>query len=119
MDSLLLQPIDELFELPGKDFLYTCDYGMMTPGSKACPVQGGFFVLRPNEEDFKGLLDTVKLGDFREGSAWGGEHIGWYWGGMTIQGREEGREEGVVVQGREGVRAGPLIDRGTHFGQQR
>lgn len=38
---------------------------------------------------------------------------------MTIQGREEGREEGVVVQGREGVRAGPLIDRGTHFGQQR
>jgi len=86
MDSLLLQPLDELFELPGKDFIYTCDYGMMTPGSKACPVQGGFFVLRPNEEDFKGLLDTVKLGDFREGSAWGGEHIGWYWGGMTIQG---------------------------------
>ncbi|GAB5031602.1 Hypothetical protein NocV09_00601550 [Nannochloropsis oceanica] len=86
MDSLLLQPLDELFDLSGKDFLYTCDYGMMTRGSKACPVQGGFLILKPNEEDFKRLVNTVKLGDFRAGSAWGGEHIGWYWGGMTIQG---------------------------------
>lgn len=90
MDSLLLQPLDELFDLSGKDFLYTCDYGMMTRGSKACPVQGGFLILKPNEEDFKRLVNTVKLGDFRAGSAWGGEHIGWYWGGMTIQGTEGG-----------------------------
>lgn len=87
MDSMVLQSLDELYDMEDKDLIYTCDYGMMTKGSKACPVQGGFFVLRPNQEDFDGLVAVMKKGDFREGSAWGGENIGWYWGGMTIQGR--------------------------------
>lgn len=98
MDSMVVQPMDELYDMEGKDFLYTCDYGMMTKGSKACPVQGGFFVLRPNEADYQGLLATVKEGDFREGSAWGGEGIGWFWGGMTIQGTVK-RMVDVVGQG--------------------
>lgn len=25
-------------------------------------------------------------GDYREGSGWGGSHIGWFYGGRTIQG---------------------------------
>lgn len=86
MDSLVLQPMDELYDRDGVDFIYTCDYGMMTPGSKACPVQGGFFVLRPDPQIYAALVDVVREGDFREGSAWGGSGIGWFWGGMTIQG---------------------------------
>lgn len=85
MDSLMLGPMDELFEMD-KDLIYTCDYGMMTKGSAACPVQGGFIVVKPSLAVFGELVDTVLEGDYRDGGAWGGTHIGWFWGGMTIQG---------------------------------
>jgi hypothetical protein len=85
MDSLVLDAMDELFEMD-KHLIYTCDYGMMTPGSKACPVQGGFLVVKPSMEEYHALVGTVLKGDFRDGGGWGGEHIGWFWGGMTIQG---------------------------------
>ena len=86
MDSMVLQSMDELYDLEHLDLIYTCDYGMMTPGSTACPVQGGFFVLRPDPAIFHELVGIVQEGDYREGSAWGGSGIGWFWGGMTIQG---------------------------------
>jgi hypothetical protein len=85
MDSLVLDSMDELYGLD-KDLLYTCDYGMMTKGSAACPVQGGFLVVRPSLKLFTELIDIVLEGDFRDGGAWGGTRIGWFWGGMTIQG---------------------------------
>ena len=56
MDSMVLQPMDELFDKEGIDIVYTCDYGMMTPGSKACPVQGGFFVIRPDPAIYLSLI---------------------------------------------------------------
>ena len=37
-------------------------------------------------DDFHRLIDVVMEGDFRSGSAWGGSHIGWCYGGKTIQG---------------------------------
>lgn len=86
MDSMLLQPMDELFDKEDKTFMYTCDYGMTNKMLKACMVQGGFLLLRPNVTEFERLVDTVKIGDFRQGSGWGGKGIGWGYGGMTIQG---------------------------------
>lgn len=85
MDAMLLQPLDSLFKMD-KDLLYTCDVNMMSASSKHCPVQGGFFVLRPDLQLYKELVDTVLEGDFRGGSGWGGKGVGYFYGGQTIQG---------------------------------
>ena len=85
MDSMIIQPMDELFE-GEKHIIYTCDYGMMPKGVPACPVQGGFFIVKPSMTEYQELVDVVKEGDYRNGGAWGGTKIGWFWGGMTIQG---------------------------------
>ena len=53
MDSMLLQPMDELFDKEDKTFMYTCDYGMTNKMLKACMVQGGFLLLRPNVTEFE------------------------------------------------------------------
>jgi hypothetical protein len=69
MDSLVLQSMDELYDME-QDLIYTCDYGMMTKGSKACPVQGGFIVLKPSMDLFQQLVDVVLEGDYRCVSTW-------------------------------------------------
>lgn len=89
MDSLVLQSMDELFDME-MDLIYTCDYGMMTPHSKACPVQGGFFILRPDPEHYENMVGIVKEGEFNDSKGWGASGIGWFWGGMTIQGEWDG-----------------------------
>lgn len=50
------------------------------------PVQGGFIILQPSLKDFTSMVDIVMTTPFHEGSAWNGSKIGWFWGGMTVQG---------------------------------
>jgi len=49
-------------------------------------VNGGFVVVKPSREDFDGLLNLIKEGDFRAGSGWKGERVGWGFGGIGPQG---------------------------------
>jgi len=85
MDSLLLQPIDELFYF-NKSLIFTYDYGINTKGSKAPPVQGGFLIIQPDPKIFEEFCAIVRKGDYQLGSGWAGSGIGYYWGGQTIQG---------------------------------
>jgi hypothetical protein len=85
MDSLVLETMDELYDLD-KDMIYTCDYGTVVDASVTCPVQGGFFVVRPSRELYNDMIDVVLEGNFVEWGGWGDTGIGWFWGGMTIQG---------------------------------
>jgi len=49
-------------------------------------VNGGWLVLSPAKAVYEKLVDIVREGDFREGSAWGGKNVGWCYGGQTFQG---------------------------------
>jgi hypothetical protein len=49
-------------------------------------LQGGFLVLRPSVDDYKNLINIVKTVEFYQGSGWNRSQIGWFWGGMTVQG---------------------------------
>ncbi len=88
MDAIFLKNIDHLFESVsiGKHLLYTEDEAMDNPGSKAAPVQGGFLLMTPSHKVYNELVEILREGDFRPGSAWGGTDIGWCWGGATVQG---------------------------------
>mmetsp|Transcript_413 Transcript_413/g.878 ORF Transcript_413/g.878 Transcript_413/m.878 type:complete len:444 (+) Transcript_413:33-1364(+) len=111
LDSLVLKPLDDLFDaiiledydilgssipihdkknvknLPKKvDAFYTKDYNMVNAGGeKYAGVQGGFLMARPNEAVFEEYIDIVLEGDYREGKGWGGRY-GYFFGGMQIQG---------------------------------
>ena len=89
MDSMVLQPLDELFDDLGEygsfGAVYTYDWNMARRG-KNPPVQGGFLVLKPDMQVFDELTDIVRVGNFQAGKGWGGSGAGAYWGGMTIQG---------------------------------
>lgn len=50
------------------------------------PVQGGFLALRPSIDDYRAIVHTEMTTEFRKNHGWNSSHIGWYWGGMTIQG---------------------------------
>lgn len=50
------------------------------------PVQGGFLVLRPSEIDYRAIINTEVTTEFRKYHGWNNSNIGWYWGGMTVQG---------------------------------
>lgn len=89
MDAIWLHSLDHLFEredIPKGGFLFTYDFAMDNPGSKAPPVQGGFIMVRPSENVYQQLIGIVREGDFRPGTGWGGSNIGWCWGGQTVQG---------------------------------
>mmetsp|Transcript_8689 Transcript_8689/g.12825 ORF Transcript_8689/g.12825 Transcript_8689/m.12825 type:complete len:481 (+) Transcript_8689:110-1552(+) len=110
LDTLVLQPMDDLFdamldgndsparsrvpvmhdkELPDGDQIqayFTRDYNMIQPKKKVVGVQGGFIVLRPSEEAFKEYQDIIIEGKFFSGSGWGGLGFGGFFGGMTFQG---------------------------------
>lgn len=55
-------------------------------GVDKMPVQGGFIVLKPSMEDYRGIIDTEMRYEFRKYRGWNSSHIGWFWGGMTVQG---------------------------------
>jgi hypothetical protein len=86
-DTLLLQNIDELWSSK-KDILYTYDHGL-----KGGCINGGFAMIRPDQKQYQGVLDTIKAGEFyTEGNGtamsegWGRTHMGYCYGGQTFQG---------------------------------
>jgi hypothetical protein len=50
------------------------------------PVQGGFIVLKPAEDDYLNIMNVMMTTEFRKGKGWNSSKIGWFWGGMTVQG---------------------------------
>eukprot|EP00928_Gymnodinium_smaydae_P049385 TRINITY_DN3312_c0_g2_i1.p1 TRINITY_DN3312_c0_g2~~TRINITY_DN3312_c0_g2_i1.p1 ORF type:complete len:533 (+),score=104.11 TRINITY_DN3312_c0_g2_i1:24-1601(+) len=80
-DSLVLKPLDELFERTDVDIQYTMDLNL---GGKC--INGGFAVVRPSVEVYTKIWATIKVGDWRGGGAWGGTGIGYCYGGPTYQG---------------------------------
>jgi hypothetical protein len=85
-DTFFLNPIIELFER-NYSLIYTTDPNMAShKGVDKLPVQGGFILLTPSLEDYKNLINIMLTVEFRRGSAWNGTKIGWFWGGMTVQG---------------------------------
>lgn len=50
------------------------------------PVQGGFIVFTPSEQDYLNVMNIMLTTEFRKGKGWNSSHIGWFWGGMTVQG---------------------------------
>ena len=85
-DVILLNPIEELFNL-NYSLIYTTDPNMAShKGDDKLPVQGGFIIIQPNLSDYYNLINLIMTVEFRSGSAWNGTKIGWFWGGMTVQG---------------------------------
>jgi len=107
LDSLILQPLDDLFDamllkdgergpklpvmhgkpIPEKiEGYFTRDYNMVKPGKKNPPgIQGGFIVIRPNLEHFEEYKQVILEGDFRQFKGWAGKYGG-YFGAQQIQG---------------------------------
>ena len=70
-----------------KSLVYTTDPNMAShKGEDKMPVQGGFLIIKPDMDDYNKIIDTLMTTQFYQGSAWGGSKIGWFWGGMTVQG---------------------------------
>lgn len=111
LDSLVLKPLDPLFDaivegeglkqstvdklplhhLDGKvpkriDAFYTKDYNMINPfNHDVAGVQGGFLMVRPSESVFDEYIDLVLEGNYIEGKGWGGKY-GYFFGGAQVQG---------------------------------
>jgi hypothetical protein len=65
---------------------FTRDYNMVNVGQEMyAGVQGGFLMVKPNEEVFSEYIDIILEGDYREGKGWGGKY-GYFFGGAQIQG---------------------------------
>ena len=85
-DVLVLNPFTNIL-LQKRSLIYTTDPNMAShKGEDKMPVQGGFLVLEPSEEDYTNIINVMMTTEFRKGSAWNGTKIGWFWGGMTVQG---------------------------------
>jgi len=120
LDSLILQPLDELFdamlgdeshseisvmynnEMPRNiEAFFSKDYNMINPGHKHPGVQGGFLVIKPNMEYFEEYKSIILKGDFRSGGGWDGKYGG-YFGAQQIQGLcsyfFEDRHPGTAVE---------------------
>eukprot|EP00577_Skeletonema_sp_RCC1716_P011353 CAMPEP_0113378200 /NCGR_PEP_ID=MMETSP0013_2-20120614/3567_1 /TAXON_ID=2843 ORGANISM="Skeletonema costatum, Strain 1716" /NCGR_SAMPLE_ID=MMETSP0013_2 /ASSEMBLY_ACC=CAM_ASM_000158 /LENGTH=420 /DNA_ID=CAMNT_0000260395 /DNA_START=50 /DNA_END=1309 /DNA_ORIENTATION=+ /assembly_acc=CAM_ASM_000158 len=68
------------------DAFYTRDYNMINPGGeKYAGVQGGFLMLRPDEDVFAEYVDLVLQGNYIDGRGWGGKY-GYFYGGAQVQG---------------------------------
>jgi hypothetical protein len=72
------------------NFMFTRDYNMVNPPSKQVyqmGVQGGFLLLRPNQEDFDNMVNLILSGGdgFTIGRGWGST-VGGFYGAATIQG---------------------------------
>ena len=65
---------------------YTKDYNMVNPGGeKYAGVQGGFLILRPDEDVFAEYIQLVLQGNYIQGQGWGGKY-GYFYGGAQVQG---------------------------------
>lgn len=111
-DVLFLQPIDELFDamlstdatqfnnrivtmgqrpLPTTiDAMFTRDYlqpNLNEPTAfEKFPVQGGFFLTKPNHTLYNEMVDSVRRGNFSLHSGWEGSKVGNFYGDAQIQG---------------------------------
>lgn len=92
VDTLLLGPVDELYEL-NRTLLFTKDLFLMGDQYLDKPnfrdfamIQGGFILLKPDMQVFEDIMDIIREGDFRPGTGWGGTEIGYGYGGPTFQG---------------------------------
>jgi hypothetical protein len=84
--SKFSKSIEELFVL-NASLIYTTDPNMATfRAPEKMPVQGGFLVIRPNVTDYEILIHTLMNTDFVLHQGWNRSQIGWFWGGMTVQG---------------------------------
>ena len=107
VDTLVLQPMDELYDamingpkqtseipvmfnkaLPQEKInaYFTRDYNMAKPGKPHVGVQGGFFIVKPNTTVFEEFITTIYTSDFRAGSGWGAKGFGNFYGAQQIQG---------------------------------
>jgi hypothetical protein len=117
LDTVILQPLDDLFDVmllppdanlatPASKLIhhamwtpnvthavnafFTRDYPMVNPGRKPdrVGVQGGFLVVRPNQQVFDELCAIIMAGHFVPGPGWGGKKLryGGYYGAAQIQG---------------------------------
>lgn len=85
-DVEVIRPFMRELQL-NKSLVYTTDPNMAShKGADKMPVQGGFLIIRPSMEDYNAIIDTIMTTKFFQGGAWGGSKIGWFWGGMTVQG---------------------------------
>lgn len=67
--------------------IYTADPSLATfPAHEKHPAQGGFLVIKPSVDDYKNLINVVMSTDFVPRKGWNGSEIGWFFGGMTVQG---------------------------------
>lgn len=109
LDSLILQPLDNLFDsmlLKGDEknasdsklpvmhnasvpqeieAYFTRDYNMANLGKNFINIQGGFFVVKPNLEYFEEYKNVILEGNFKPGAGWEGKYGG-YFGAQQIQG---------------------------------
>lgn len=112
LDSLVLQPFDDLFnsmllrgnektindeKLPvmhGKpvpeniEAYFTRDYNMLPPGkfdNDYVNIQGGLIIVKPSLEYFEEYKIAILKGDFKQGAGWEGKYGGWF-GAQQIQG---------------------------------
>ena len=67
---------------PGSEInaFFTRDYNMNHANMKHAGAQGGFLVLRPSQQVYDEFVSIIRKGDFRQGSGWGGEGFGPFYG---------------------------------------
>jgi len=86
-DVLILEPLDEIFDLPRRHALVgTYNHNLDISASVFPPMQGGFLLFVPNMDDFHALVNLTREGDFRSKTAWKGSNTGWCYGGVGPQG---------------------------------
>jgi hypothetical protein len=106
LDTMILKPLDELFDAANNDntenidavmwpeehhtntpidAFFTRDYNMRPAGKKPVGVQGGFLVIKPSMNAFNEFKGIIRKGDFNK-KGWGGLGFGPFYGSMTFQG---------------------------------
>lgn len=113
VDTIVLKPLDELFDAAlatdttgmkdsvmwprefhdansnkGKsiDAFFTRDYNMRKASRGPVGVQGGFIVIRPSMQTFQDFKDIIQEGHYTEHGGWGDKGFGPFYGAMTFQG---------------------------------
>jgi hypothetical protein len=111
LDTAILRPLDDLFDvmlLPANatkhipaamwtptvthpvNAFFSRDYPMINPGRqvKKIGMQGGFFVVRPDQRFFDEFCSIIMSGQFYPGPGWGGPKLryGGFYGAAQIQG---------------------------------
>mmetsp|Transcript_11667 Transcript_11667/g.36386 ORF Transcript_11667/g.36386 Transcript_11667/m.36386 type:complete len:379 (-) Transcript_11667:36-1172(-) len=86
-DVLLLEPIDEIFDIPSSHALVgTYNHNLDISSSVFPAVQGGFLLFSPSLSDFQALVNLTREGDYRAETGWKGSNTGWVYGGVGPQG---------------------------------